>query len=128
MLVNTPTDLKTNVAAADKHVGRGTFYRQRHPGQHHVNAPVGSGPLPVHIVNSVGIAGRRASHRLASRSGQCTGTSPHVGKQDQHLRCDFQTITGFRKLADFQNTSGNVFISAQIVNFKDPNYVFIQIM
>lgn len=45
MLVNTPTDLKTNAAGADKHVGHSGLYRERHPGQYHVNAPIDSGPF-----------------------------------------------------------------------------------
>lgn len=41
-LVNTPTDLQTNWAGADKHVGPSRLYSKWHEGHYHVNAPIDS--------------------------------------------------------------------------------------
>lgn len=43
-LVNTPTDLKTNCAGADKHVGPSRLYSKWHEGRYHINAPIDSDP------------------------------------------------------------------------------------
>ena len=43
-LVNTPTGLKTNWAAADKHEGPSRLCSRRYGGHYHVGAPADSGP------------------------------------------------------------------------------------
>lgn len=43
-LVNTPTDLQTNHAGADKHAGQSRLDRKQHTGHYHVNVPIDCEP------------------------------------------------------------------------------------